>query len=295
MKSRFVDLNGQSFFIRAWGEPDAPALLMLHGFPEYGGAWNDLAPHLAGHFHCIAPDQRGYGQSWAPEGVQNYTLSRLVSDMATLIQALDGPVTVLGHDWGASVAYGLAMFRPDLVDRLIIANGVHPVPFQRAMAAGGAQSKASQYINQLRAPDAALKLSENNFALLERFFRHGMGLDWLSQPRMDEYRTEWARPGRLEAMLNWYRASPLIVAEPGKPRTDLPELPLERLNVPCPHLLLWGPDDQALLPETTDGLEEFAPDLTRIPIPGTDHWLHHQNPQAVAQAILNWTTDTARR
>ncbi|WP_300067110.1 alpha/beta hydrolase [uncultured Ruegeria sp.] len=288
METKLIDLNSRPFFVRSWGQPQNPPLLMLHGFPEFGGAWGDLAPHLTDRFYCIAPDQRGYGQSWAPAGVENYALSQLVSDMAAMIEQDYSRVTVLGHDWGASVAYGLAMFRPDLVDRLIIANGVHPVPFQRAMAAGGAQSKASQYINKLRAPDAANRLSANNYAQLEQFFRHGMRLDWLSDAKMDAYRAEWARPGRLEAMLNWYRASPLVVAAPDQPCTDVPDLPVERLRVPCPHLLLWGPEDKALLPVSTEGLEEFAPNLTRISIQGTDHWLHHQKPDAMAQAILDW-------
>ncbi|MTI03823.1 alpha/beta fold hydrolase [Roseibium sp. RKSG952] len=288
MKSSAIKLNDQSFYIRSWGQAGNPALLMLHGFPEFGGAWGDLAPYLDSHFHCIAPDQRGYGQSWAPEGVENYALSRLVSDMVALIETIDAPIIVMGHDWGASVAYGLAMFRPDLVSHLIIANGVHPVPFQRAMAAGGAQSSASQYINQLRAPDAAEHLSADNFAKLERFFRYGMGLDWLSDERMEEYRVEWARPGRLKAMLNWYRASPLLVAEPGNPLTDLPELPVDRLKVTCPHLLIWGEDDKALLPESTEGLEEFAADLTRVSVPNADHWLLHQKPEIVAKTILDW-------
>ncbi|MCL6284469.1 alpha/beta hydrolase [Ruegeria sp. 2012CJ41-6] len=288
MDTRTVTLNGQDFFLRQWGDPALPKLLMLHGFPEYGGAWSDLAPYLSDRFHCIAPDQRGYGQSWAPSGTEHYAASALVSDMAALIAQIGDPVAVLGHDWGAAVAYGLAMFRPELVSRLIIANGVHPVPFQQAMAAGGAQSEASQYINNLREPDAAQWLSAENFAKLEKFFRHGMGLDWMSDAQMQQYRTEWARPGRLHAMLNWYRASPLVVAEPGKPLTDLPQLPRDKLQVRCPHLLLWGPNDTALLPEATQGLEEFAADLTRIDIPDTDHWLHHQNPQAVADAIRGW-------
>jgi pimeloyl-ACP methyl ester carboxylesterase len=71
----------------------------------------------------------------------------------------------------------------------------------------------------------------------------------------------------------------------------MPDLPLEKLKVRCPHLLIWGTDDRALLPEATAGLEEFAADLTRVEIPGTDHWLHHQKPQEVAQAILDWFPD----
>ncbi|MFC3615667.1 alpha/beta fold hydrolase [Lutimaribacter marinistellae] len=296
MQTETVTLNGQPFFLRRWGDPALPILLMLHGFPEYGGAWADLAPHLAHRFHCIAPDQRGYGQSWAPEGTAPYATSHLVADMAALIDHIGrGPVTVLGHDWGAAVAYGLAMFTPDRVTRLVIANGVHPVPFQRALAAGGAQSRASQYILDFRKDDAPERYAADDFALLERFFRRAMGSDWLTDERLAEYRAEWARPGRLAGMLGWYRASPLDVAEPGTPLTDLPALPLDRLHVRCPHLLIWGPEDRALLPEATEGLEDFAADLTRITIPGTDHWLCHQAPEQVAAAMLDWLPDERTR
>ena len=288
MQSETIDLNGRPFFIRRWGDKDLPPLLLLHGFPEYGGAWADLAPYLAPHFQLIAPDQRGYGQSWAPDGVENYTLSELVLDMAALIGHLGGPVTVMGHDWGASVAYGLAMFQPDLVSRLIIANGVHPVPFQRELAAGGEQSVASQYINFLRREGSEDRLAEDDFALLFQAFSAHMDLGWLSGDRLAAYKAEWARPGRLKAMINWYRATPLQVAKPGQVITDLRAMPVEQMMVRCPHLLIWGEDDTALLPASTKGLEEFAADLTRVTLPGTDHWLCHQNPKAVADAILDW-------
>jgi len=289
MQNEFLKLNGQDFLIRRWGDPDLPPLLMLHGFPEYGGAWEDLAPLLAHRFHCIAPDQRGYGQSWAPTGVQNYAMSELVSDMVALIAQIGGPVSVMGHDWGAAVAYGLAMSRPDLVSRLIIANGVHPAVFQREVAAGGAQSTASQYMNYLRREGSEVALARDNFAGLLKLFSAHMNLDWLNGERLAAYRREWSRPGRLQTMINWYRASPLQVADPGHPITDLYPLRVEQMQVRCPHLLIWGEDDTALLPVSTLGLEEFAADLTRVELPGLDHWLCHQNPGAVAEAILGWT------
>jgi pimeloyl-ACP methyl ester carboxylesterase len=259
---------------------------MLHGFPEYGGAFAGLAERLSHRFHCIAPDQRGYGRSWAPDEISAYATSALVGDMAALIG--EEPLTVLGHDWGAAVAYGLAMSRPELVERLIIMNGVHPVPFQRAMAAGGAQTEASQYIHYLREPGSEERLAADNCAKLMSLFSAKMDLSWLTDELRADYLREWQREGRLKTMIHWYRASPLRVAEPGVPITDLPELPLDRLQVRCPHLLIWGLDDRALLPEATEGLEEFAPDLTRVEIAGADHWLHHQKPEAVAKAILDW-------
>ena len=288
MQSEFRLLDGHPFFLRRWGDPGLPVLLMLHGFPEYGGAWSDLAPLLSHRFHCIAPDQRGYGRSWAPDGVGNYSASALVGDMLALIGQVGAPVTVLGHDWGAAVAYGLAMFRPDLVSRLIVANGVHPVPFQRALAAGGAQSEASQYILTLRQDGSETRLAANDFEKLLALFSAKMDLSWLTPDRLAEYKAEWARGGRLKTMIHWYRASPLRVAAPGEALTELPPLPVDRLRVHCPHLLIWGENDTALLPEATEGLETFAPDLTRVTIPDTDHWLIHQDPQAVARSILGW-------
>lgn len=289
MREQTWQLNGQPFHARHWGDIGQPVMLMLHGFPEYGGAWSDLAPLLAHRFHCIAPDQRGYGQSWAPGGVDRYAASALVGDMAALIGQLGAPVTVLGHDWGAAVAYGLAMSCPELVARLIVANGVHPVPFQRALAAGGAQSAASQYIGFLRRPGSEDLLAANDYARLLTLFSANMDLGWLSGARLSDYKTEWGRGGgRLQTMVHWYRASPLVVADPGRPITGLPKFPPDRLRVRCPHLLIWGDGDSALLPETTAGLEDFAPDLTRVAIDGADHWLHHQQPQAMARAILDW-------
>jgi pimeloyl-ACP methyl ester carboxylesterase len=285
MNEAFHDLGGQRFFVRTWGDPALPKLLALHGFPEYGGAWSDLAHRLSTHFHVIAPDQRGYGQSWAPPEVEAYQLRHLVADMAALIG--DEDVTVLGHDWGSSVAYGLAFAVPERVSKLVIANGVHPVPFQRALAAGGAQTDASQYIHLLRKAGAEDKLAENDHRNMFRFFSTGMDMSWLTPEKQTAYLREWSRPGRLKAMINWYRASPLTLGGPGE-QVAMPDLPLDRLHVQCPHLLIWGPEDTALLPEATEGLEEFAADLTRRDVAGTDHWLIHQKPDDIAELVLSF-------
>lgn len=289
MQTQTIELDGHPFFVRRWGDPDKPVLLMLHGFPEYGGAWSDLAPLLSDRFHCIAPDQRGYGQSWAPADVADYAAAKLVGDMAALIETTGGPVTVLGHDWGAAVAYGLAMMRPDLVNRLIILNGVHPITFQRALAKGGAQAKASQYIHYLRREGSEDRLAEDNYGKLVELFSKNMDFGWLSGARLDAYRTEWARPGRLRSMIHWYRASSLQVPKPGEQIEGLQDPPADRYAVRCPHLLIWGLEDTALLPEATEGLEAFAPDLTRIEMAGVDHWLCHQKPDKVAAHIRDWT------
>ena len=284
-RTETTTLNGQPFFVRHWGTEGAPKLLMLHGFPEYSGAWADLAPLLAQRFHCIAPDQRGYGQSWRPADPALYKTALLVSDLVALIG--DGPMHVLGHDWGASVAYALAISRPDLVARLVILNGVHPAPFQRELAKGGAQTDASQYIHFLRRAGSEDILAADDFAKLMGLFSAHMDMGWLQGETLAGYKAAWRDADGLRGMVNWYRASPLKLGGAGEAMEGLIFDPA-RLQIRCPHLLVWGMDDTALLPETTAGLEEFAPDLTRVEIAGADHWLHHQKPREVAEAVLHW-------
>ncbi|SEQ25672.1 alpha/beta fold hydrolase [Thalassovita taeanensis] len=289
MLSHHIQLNGQPFHYLGWGKTGAPTLLFLHGFPEYSAAWAPLATRLADQYHCIAPDQRGYGQSWSPEAVEHYKTHLLVSDMTALIDHLGGgPVTVIGHDWGAAVAYGLAFRHPELVNRLIILNGVHPAPFQRAMAAGGAQTAASQYFHTLRRDGAETWLAENDFARLLTLFSAKMDTSWLSGDTLAAYKTEWARPGRLRGMINWYRAAPVRLGAPGEALTDLPPIPADKFKVAMPHLLIWGQNDTALLPVSTEGLEDYCADLTRIDIADADHWLVHQQPDRIAAEIRSW-------
>jgi len=281
-----VDLNGKPFFVQHWGKQDAPKILMLHGFPEYSGAFADLAPLLGEHFHCIAPDQRGYGQSWRPAEVELYKTALLVSDMAALIG--DEPVILLGHDWGASVAYALAIGRPELVSKLIILNGVHPAPFQRELAKGGPQTDASQYIHFLRREGSEDILAANDFDKLIGLFSAHMDMEWLQGDTLAAYKAAWRDASGLRGMVNWYRASPLKLGQSGKAIDDALVFDPARLQVRCPHLLVWGIEDTALMPASTQGLEAYAPDLTRVTIPDADHWLMHQKPREVADAILNW-------
>ncbi|WP_420568147.1 alpha/beta fold hydrolase [Thalassovita sp.] len=289
MLSHHIELNGQPFHYLGWGTAGAPVMLFLHGFPEYSGAWADFAPQFADRFHCIAPDQRGYGQSWAPAEVSEYQVTKLVSDMIALLDHLDAEqAVVVGHDWGAAVAYALGFMAPDRVSHLVILNGVHPGPFQSAMAAGGPQTDASQYIHTLKRDGSEDWLAGDDFNRLLQVFSAKMDQSWLTPDLLAAYKREWARPGRMRGMVNWYRASPLQLGAPGEALEDLPAIPHDRLHIPMPHLLIWGTGDTALLPESTAGLETYCADLTRQEVEGADHWIIHQQPERAAQIIRDW-------
>ncbi|MEX2520500.1 MAG: alpha/beta hydrolase [Paracoccaceae bacterium] len=293
IKETSFDHGDLRFHCLTAGDPAAPLLLFLHGFPEYSGAWTEMLARLSDQFFCVAPDQRGYGRSSKPAKVSDYAAGKLAADAAAALEhfAPAGAArAVIGHDWGASVAYALAFSRPRLMERLIILNGAHPIPFQRALAAGGAQSAASQYFHYLRDERAEARLSADGYARLEQLFADGMDLAWLSGARRAAYMEAWSRPGALNGMLNWYRATPLQVADPGAPLAPERLIPFNpaRLRVKMPHLLVWGAGDTALLPEASAGLEVLCDRLTRVSIEDADHWLHHQKPDEVAALIAGF-------
>lgn len=295
VRSETLDIAGHSFHVEVAGDPSKPVILMLHGFPEFSGAFDGLIKHLEDDYLCIAPDQRGYGLSWRPAEVEHYKASKLVGDALAILNHFspNAPVAaVLGHDWGAAVAYGLAFRHPDRLQNLIIANGVHPIPFQRALAVGGAQSDASQYITWLRSDGSEEKLAANNHARMMGIFSKHMDMSWMTPEKLAAYQVAWGNADQIRGMVNWYRASFLKVAPPGKPLSGevLPSLPPEHLHVPMPHLLLWGKNDTALLPECYAGLQDHCADLTIQTIADADHWLLHQKPAEIAQHIRHFLT-----
>lgn len=287
-----VEVNGHPFHCHVWGPEGAPVIVMMHGFPEWGGAWAKVASRLAPQFRCVAPDMRGYGQSWCPEGIDAYSVGAMLADVFALLETLGGgaPVRLVAHDWGAALAYVVAASRPDLISQFAVMNGVHPIPFQAELAKGGAQADASQYMNYLRRPESTAELAADDFAKLLRFVvgvgRHA----WLSDDLRAAYLCEWSRPGALDAMINWYRASSIKVPPPGERLENVLSLDPERLRIRMPHLLIWGEDDQALLPATRDGVVPLCDQVRIETLSGADHWLHHQKPDQVAKLLRGFFT-----
>ncbi len=268
------------------GDPALPLILCLHGFPEYWAGWSDVMAELAADFHVVAPNQRGYGRSSKPAGVDAYRAGHLVADIAALADRLSPgrPFILAGHDWGASVAYAYAFAHPGRLSHLVIANGVHPACFQRAIFEDADQRQASQYINRLRAPEAEERLSANGYEKLFGMLAKFSAADWLSTEERAGYLSAWSEPGALTGMLNWYRASPIIVPAPNEtpPPARVLDIAAEALTVRVPHLLLWGEADTALRPSCIADLGHYAPDLTVERFPGSGHWILHERPAEIA-------------
>lgn len=289
---RICELDGIALHVAMAGDPGAPAIVCLHGFPEYWAAWREVAENLSRNFFVIVPDQRGYNLSSRPQAVEDYRTAALVADLVALADHLlpGRRFALAGHDWGASVAYAFAMAHPDRLSHLVIANGVHPVCFQRAIIEDAHQRQASQYINRLRAPDAEALLSADGHRRLMRMIEGFSEAVFMNDAMRGAYVEAWSRPGALTAMLNRYRATPLVVPEPAETVRTPPILlmPPERFRIAMPHLVLWGEADQALRPVCLEGLDAFAGDLTVERFAGTGHWILHERPMDIAASISDF-------
>jgi epoxide hydrolase 4 len=293
MRRTTIRANGIDLDVRSTGDADAPLLLFLHGFPEHADSWTEVMPGFTGTHHAVAPNQRGYPGSSKPEGVAAYAIKHLVRDMLALADQLsaDRPFAVVGHDWGGSVAYAMAIAAPRRVAKLAVINGVHPGPFQRALVADPAQQAASSYMHELRASDAEAMLSAKGFAgLLAKAARFG-DTAWLTPVKRAAYLEGWSEAGALTGMLNWYRASPLVVPKSGEAvdMAKVPRLDAAQLRVRMPHLLIWGMSDRALLPVSTSTLQEYCDHQVVVrEIEGADHWVVHQRPAEVVAALKDF-------
>ena len=285
-----LQANGLEFETLMAGAAGAPLVLFLHGFPEYAGAWADLLPRFADKYLAVAPNQRGYASSSKPAGVENYRAQHLAKDMLELADRLSPgrKFHLVAHDWGASVGYLMSFMAAPRIASLTVCNGVHPIPFQNALIHDPEQRVASQYIRFLRRDDSAALLSANDFARLQEFLTRGFGGGrWLTEEKRQGYLAAWGQPGAMEAMVAWYKATPLVVPLPDDVVDGDPMAHLDRaaVRVRMPHQVIWGMQDKALRPATRAGLGDLCDDLVMHEIADADHWIIHQKPDEVSGLV----------
>lgn len=276
--------HGVTLSCRAAGTPGAPLLVFLHGFPEAAFVWDEMLAHFGDRYRCIAPNLRGFEQSSAPADAESYRAKHLVADIRALIASQGGRAAALvAHDWGGAVAWNFANQLPRLTQRLAIINSPHPGTFLRALKTSEKQREASAYMNFLVRPDAEKLLREDDYRRLLAFFTHWGPAPWLTQDVKAQYKAVW--DASLTGGLNYYRASPLRPAREGDAGASAIELPREMLTVDIPTLVLWGMQDNALLPELVEGLDGYIPRLTLEKVPDASHWIVHEQPGLVATRL----------
>ncbi|MCP4173771.1 MAG: alpha/beta hydrolase [Fuerstiella sp.] len=251
---------------------EGPLLVMIHGFPDYWYTWRAQMPTLAKQFKVVAIDQRGYNRSGQPEGVENYAMPKLVSDVQAVIRHFGrDKAVIVGHDWGGAVAWKYAMAHPEMTDRLVILNLPHPYGLQRELTSNPDQQKASAYARHFQQPGAASGLTAAGLSF------------WVEDEHAKaEYVAAFERSS-FKGMLNYYKAN--YPREPYQLPADDPP------KVKCPVLMIHGLKDTALLPGAlNDTWQWLEKDLTLVTLPNAGHFVQQDAAQIVTQTISNWLT-----
>jgi pimeloyl-ACP methyl ester carboxylesterase len=246
-----------------------PLVVMIHGFPDFWYTWRDQMAGLSRHYQVVAIDQRGYNLSDKPVGIEKYDLAVLASDVAAVIHDVGRTkAIVVGHDWGGAVAWTLAMFQPELVERLIILNLPHPRGLLRELRENPAQLAASAYARGFQDTELAWGTSAETLAAL-----------FQADPTVHARYVEALGRSDLAAMLAYYKRN-----YPHEPYADL-DLPI----VQPPVLVIHGLADPFLLSAGLDGTWNWvAQPLTIVTIPGANHFVQQDAPALVTKTIKRW-------
>jgi pimeloyl-ACP methyl ester carboxylesterase len=237
-------------------------VVLLHGFPGDAGTWTEVAARLASDgFRCVSFDQRGYSPSARPEGIDAYRIDRLVGDVLALVDQLgEEKVHVIGHDWGAIVAWHLAAAHAGRIASLLALSTPHPGAFADALPRS-TQALRSLYVLAFQLPVAPERL------LLARggaLMRNSLRASGLSGAWADRYTSSMLEPGRLTAALNWYRAALRASVTRHSARAD----------VTVPTTFLWGRHDVSLSPAAAElNARHVKGPYQSIELEECTHWL----------------------
>jgi pimeloyl-ACP methyl ester carboxylesterase len=264
-----VDIGGVGTEYEVTGE--GRPVVLLHGFPDSGRLWRHQVAALAeAGFRVIVPDLRGYGRSGKPEAVEAYALSLVAGDILAILARLEiARAHVVGHDWGAALAWGLASLVPGSVDHLVTLSVGSPVTFRRTME----QREKSWYMLLFQFVGVAERwLSDDGFRNLAEWSRH---------PDMDAVAARLGEDGALTAALNWYRANLTPESLVGGP----PPLP----PVAAPTMGVWSDGDMALTERSMTGSADHVAGSWRYErIAGCGHWIPLEAPDALDALLLDF-------
>jgi len=278
VRTRFAALPGVRLHLAEAGPEGGPVVVLLHGFPEFWWGWRRQIPALAAAgYHVVAPDQRGYNLSDKPRGLSPYSLDRLAEDVVHLLDSLGAQrAPIVGHDWGAAVAWWTAIRFPERVERLAILNVPHPTVLRRALRSDREQRRKSRYMAYFQLPWLPeRKLAADGFRAFRAIFRRSSRPGTFTEEELGRYAEAAAQPGALTGMLAWYRAA--LRRPPQRPAST---------RVEPPTLMLWGLQDVALGPALVDPSAALCREVEVVRFPDAGHWVLHEQAAAVTDRLL---------
>lgn len=287
VESTFIQTNGIKLHVMQAGPKDGPLLILLHGFPEFWYSWkNQIEPLANAGYRVWVPDMRGYNLSEKPRGTFAYNLDLLAADVVGLIDAAGvDQARLVGHDWGAAVAWWTAANHPDRLSKLGILNVPHHRVMAKHLRTNKEQRRRSWYIYMFQLPWLPeFRIRRNNY---DSFVRAIQGRNGRSEAENDLYREAWSQPNALTSMINYYRA--LMRHRPK--RSTAGSSGADRLashRIVTPTLMIWGAQDAALGREMAQPSIDLCEDGRLIFLEEASHWVQHDEPERVNELLLEF-------
>ncbi|WP_345241558.1 alpha/beta hydrolase [Nibrella saemangeumensis] len=280
MEHHFTTTNGVRLHVVQAGPVDGLLVILLHGFPEFWYGWRKQITFLAeAGYRVWAPDQRGYNLSDKPDGVGAYQTDTLVDDILGLIDASGRQqVFLVGHDWGAMVAWRLAARYPERLHKLVILNVPHWRVMKRFALRQPRQLARSWYIFFFQLPwlpETLIKWKQYGFMVQTLLGTSRPGT--FRREDLAQYKQAWAQPNAFRSMVNWYRAA-------------IQKRPVERVNsvIQVPVLVLWGKQDRFLMAEMAQLSLNYCTDGQLVYFEEATHWVQHEEAAGVNIAIVDF-------
>ena len=283
LEETFISTNGIRLHTVMAGPQSGHPVVLLHGFPETWRCWIRQLPALVeAGCRVIVPDQRGYNLSDKPKGIKNYRISLLVDDIVGLVDALGyEKVNLVGHDWGANIAWILASKYPERLHRLSIMNVPHPTVTRRFLMRDLEQIRRSWYIFFFQLPwlpEAGMR--QDNWRGAELALRGSGKIHTFTNEDIEKYKESWSQPGAMTAMINWYRAA--VLYQP-------PILKNPRIKVPT--LMMWGMKDFALTHRMARPSMDYVKEGNLMFFPESTHWVQRDAAAEVNHYLVDFLLD----
>ena len=255
-------------------------VVLLHGFPEFWYSWRHQLAALGEEYTVVAPDLRGYHWSDKPPQVADYKMYKLVDDVLGLIRHFGyQQAAIVGHDWGAAVAWSLAKDYPEAVWKLACMQAPPMSVWLRNLTFRQVLASWHMLIFQIpKLPEWIFR--QNDFALAEKLFRRAAGdPEFFTAEEIAKYKDSWREPDALTSAINYFRANTL----------DLFFRSREQNKIKVPTLFIYGEKDSAILPETVQNVKDAveAP-YEEVRIPESGHWVQQEAAEAVNDTLLEF-------
>lgn len=284
-----IPTNGVHLHAEVAGPEDGPLVILLHGFPEFWAGWIHQIGALARSGFCVvAPDQRGYNLSDKPARVDEYRIDLLAQDVTGIIDYFQrDKAAIIGHDWGAGVAWYTAMYYPERVERLGILNVPHFAAMNQALQKPDLrQLRKSWYMFFFQIPWLPVRLLRTG---LPATFLHSARTGAFTPEILGRFKEAWSQPGALTGGMNWYRAMFRQAASMGREAFTRKF----QVRVTVPTLILWGDRDAYLEPYLADRSLDWVENGKLVHFPEATHWIQHEEPERVNNRLIDFLRDVS--